>query len=156
MSAQINGGLVRYGLPGLVLGLAVSWMSGARGPVAVAQTPLGGNAGAQAGPTSRGSEPGRALQGQLPGKVLASGDSNGTLAMVASPAGSTQWLYLVDTKSKAIAIYRLDPTNSKGALKLEAARQYQWDLKLEHYNNQAPEPAAIEGIVTNPARSTTQ
>ena len=58
-------------------------------------------------------------------------------------SGST----LIDTKSHAFAIYRLDPTDHKGTVKLEAARQYQWDMKLEHYNNQSPEPAAIESMV---------
>ena len=67
--------------------------------------------------------------------------------MVTAPSGSAQWLYLIDTKSHAFAIYRVDPSNPKGSVKLEAARQYQWDLKLEHYNNQAPEPAAIESMV---------
>jgi hypothetical protein len=85
--------------------------------------------------------------------VLASGDANGTLALVTSPPGSAQWLYLIDTKSKAFAIYRVDPANPKGSVKLEAARQYQWDLKLEHYNNQAPEPAAIEATVKPMAQS---
>jgi hypothetical protein len=74
-------------------------------------------------------------------------EANGTMALVTTSAGSTQWLYLIDTKSRAFAVYRFDSGNSKGSIKLEAARQYQWDLKLEHYNNQAPEPAAIESMV---------
>jgi hypothetical protein len=78
---------------------------------------------------------------------LAGGDANGTLAFVTSPAGSIQWLYLIDTKTRAFAVYRVDPGNPKGSVKLEAARQYQWDLKLEHYNNQPPEPTAIESTV---------
>ena len=46
------------------------------------------------------------------------------------------------------------PTNPKGIVKLEASRQYKWDLKLEHYNNQAPEPDAIKATVETLARST--
>ena len=69
---------------------------------------------------------------RLRGRPLAGGDVNGTLALVTSPtAGSAQLLYLIDTKSRAFAIYRVDPTNPKGTVKLEAARQYQWDLKLD-------------------------
>lgn len=152
MKFQISGGLVRYGLPGLVLGVMLSWMSGARGPVAVAQTrgpgqrELGGG-----GPPARGGESAR-----FPGRPLAGGEAGGTLALVASPGGAGQWLYLIDTRSQAFAVYRVDPTNPKGSVKLEAARQYQWDLKLEHYNNQAPEPAAIEATVKALAQSTTR
>jgi len=75
---------------------------------------------------------------------------------VTSPSGSTQWLYLIDTRTQAFAIYRVDPTNHNGSVKLEAARQYQWDLKLDHYNNLAPEPAAIESTVKAMAQSTTR
>jgi len=58
-----------------------------------------------------------------------------------------QLLYLVDTRGHSFAVYRIDPTNPKGTVKLEAARHYQWDLKLAEYNNQPPEVAAIESTV---------
>jgi hypothetical protein len=76
------------------------------------------------------------------------------LALVTSPTATSQLLYLIDTKSRAFAIYRVDPANPKGSVKLEAARQYQWDLKLEHYNNQSPEPSSIEAMVRPLAQST--
>lgn len=141
MGIRISGGVVRFGLPGLVLGVMLSWMGGARGPSAVAQTrgprELGG-----------GAVPGRMAEpGKASGRPLAGGDANGTLALVTSPGGPAQLLYLIDTRTQAFAIYRVDPSNPKGSVKLEAARQYQWDLKLEHYNNQAPEPGAIESTV---------
>jgi hypothetical protein len=113
----------------------------------MAQARAGDQGGTQAGLPLRGGDAGRALPPQGQGRLLASGDAAGTLALVTSPSGGVQWLYLIDTKSRAFAIYRLDPSNTKGSVKLEAARQYQWDLKLEHYNNQAPEPAAIESMV---------
>ena len=94
-------------------------------------------------------QPGQARQPVL-------GDANGTLALISSPMGSAQWLYLIDTRSRAFAIYRVDPTNPKGSVKLEAARQYQWDMKLEHYNNQAPEPGAIESMVKSLAQPLTR
>ena len=146
--------MVRFGLPGVILGVAVSWMAGARGPLAEAQARAGGEVGSQVGSPVRGPDANRAQQGQ--GRLLASGESNGTLAMVTAPAGSAQWLYLIDTKNHAFAIYRLDPSNPKGTVKLEAARQYQWDLKLEHYNNQAPEPTAIESMVRTLAQPMTR
>ena len=45
----------------------------------------------------------------MPGRPLAGGETNGTLALVTSPSGSVQWLYLIDTKSQAFAVYRVDP-----------------------------------------------
>ena len=39
-----------------------------------------------------------------------------------------------------------------GAVKLEAARQYRWDLKLAEFNNQALEVATIESMVGTPRR----
>ncbi|MGO8901359.1 MAG: hypothetical protein ACLQU5_23845 [Isosphaeraceae bacterium] len=154
MLVRISREMARFGLPGVILGVAISWMAGARGPLAEAQTRPGGEGGPQVSLPLRGPDAGRAQQGQ--GRLLAGGESNGTLAMVATPAGPAQWLYLIDTKSHAFAIYRLDPSNPKGSLKLEAARQYQWDLKLEHYNNQAPEPAAIESMVRTLAQPMTR
>lgn len=132
-------GVARYGLPGLILGLLVSWVAGARGPEASAQTGPGGLP-LQAGQAPRPPEPTRG--------PLASGEVGGTIAFVTpSPASASQFLYLVDTKARAFAIYRVEPNSPKGTVKLEAARQYEWDLRLEHYNNQAPEPSAIEATV---------
>jgi hypothetical protein len=154
MGFRVRGELTRFGLPGVILGVAISWMAGARGPLAVAQTGPGGDANTQLRTSRGGADTGRAQP--APSRTLAIGDANGTLALVTSPSGSAQWLYLIDTKSRAFAIYRVDPANPKGSLKLEAARQYQWDLKLEHYNNQPPEPAAIEATVKAPAQSMTR
>jgi hypothetical protein len=149
MDSRYRGGMARFGLPGVVLGVALSWVGAAFGPLAMAQIRAGGDSSTQSGLPSRGAD----ARGAAQGRPLASGDLNGTLALVTSPSGSVQWLYLIDTKSRAFAIYRVDPANPKGSVKLEAARQYQWDLKLEHYNNQAPEPAAIEATVKPLAQS---
>lgn len=132
-------GVARYGLPGLILGAAVSWVAGARGPEALAQAAAGGPP-IQAGQAPRLADPNRG--------PLAAGESAGTIAFVTpGPASSAQFLYLVDTKARAFAVYRVESNNPKGSVKLEAARQYEWDLRLEHYNNQAPEPSAIEAMV---------
>jgi hypothetical protein len=79
-------------------------------------------------------------------------DAPGTLAFTSAGPSGAQWLYLIDTKTQAFAVYRIDPQSPKGAVKLEAARQYRWDLKLAEYNNQPPEVAAIESMVANPRR----
>jgi hypothetical protein len=43
----------------------------------------------------------------------------------------------------------VEPNNSNrsGTVKLEAARQYRYDLKLSEFNNQPPEVSQIEGMV---------
>jgi hypothetical protein len=144
MVIRIDNGLARYGLPGLILGIALAWVSGIRGPEVAAQTGAGGQRGA-----SGGSAEGGKSGAQRP---VAGGEVNGTLALITT-SGMAQWLYLVDTKDHAFALYRIDPTNTKGVVKLEASRQYRWDLKLEHYNNQAPEPDAIKATVETLGRA---
>jgi hypothetical protein len=147
MVRRLDKGVVRFGLPGLLLGLGLAWVSGIRGPEVAAQTGPGGSGAANSG-SARSSEGTRAPSP----RPVAGGDANGTLALITT-AGPSQWLYLVDTKDRAFAIYRIDPLNPKGTVKLEASRQYKWDLKLEHYNNQAPEPDAIKATVETLARS---
>lgn len=150
MVVRIDRGIVRFGVPGVLLGLALAWVMGARGPEAAAQTD--GQAGTSKPAAGRAAEPSRP-QGA---RALAGGDAGGTLALITSSSmGPAQWLYLIDTKDRSFAIYRVDPSNPKGIVKLEASRQYRWDLKLEHYNNQAPEPDAIKATVETLARSTT-
>jgi hypothetical protein len=152
MVMRVSSGMARYGLAGLLLGIALSWVAGLRGPEARAQTDRGGGSIAQAGAA-------RPAEGNRPqaARPNTTGESNGTLALItgsSGAAGQTQWLYLIDTKTRAFALYRIDPTNSKGIVKLEASRQYEWDLKLEHYNNQPPEPDAIKATVQTLSRST--
>jgi hypothetical protein len=71
------------------------------------------------------------------------------IAFTTSTSGSAQLLYLIDTKARTFAIYRVDPANAagKGTVKLEAVRQYQFDLRLTGYNNQPPEVKEVESIV---------
>ena len=118
-------GAARYGLPGLAAGLVLAWWSGGHGPMA----------------TAKGAPP--------------VAETNGTMAftsnMIAPPGGGNPWqmLYIVDTKTQAFAVYRMEAGNSKesGSVKLEAARQYRWDLQLSEYNNLSPEASAVEGMV---------
>jgi hypothetical protein len=147
MVLRIDSGVARFGLPGLILGVVLTWVSGVRGPEVAAQT--GGGAQSGAPVATRPTEKGRT---SAP-RPSSGGDSNATLALVNGSPGGTQWLYLIDTKDHAFAVYRIDPSNSSGVVKLEASRQYEWDLKLEHYNNQAPEPDAIKATVKTLARS---
>lgn len=88
----------------------------------------------------------------LRAQASGSADATGTIAFTSGGAGSVQMLYLIDTKSQAFSIYRVDPQNAKGAVKLEAARQYRWDMKLAEYNNQPPDVASIESMVGTPRK----
>jgi len=75
-------------------------------------------------------------------------DASGTIAFSTSSNGGTaQFLYLIDTKARAFAIYRIDPTNPKGAVQLAGSRQYQWDMKLSQYNNAEPDVASVESMI---------
>jgi hypothetical protein len=139
MVIRIDKGVARYGLPGLILGIGLAWVSGGRSPEVAAQTGPSGTRAAGSGSAEANRSGAQ--------KPVAGGEVNGTLALITT-SGPSQWLYLVDTKDRAFALYRIDPTNTKGGVvKLEASRQYKWDLKLEHYNNQAPEPDAIKATV---------
>jgi hypothetical protein len=133
MIRRVGSGLAGFGLPGLALGVVLAWGSGFRGEPAAAQT----------GGTARPVEASRSPAA----RTVAGGDSNGTLALIANPTGPVQWLYLIDTKKRTFAVYRIDPTNGKGTVKLEASRQYRWDLELDQYNNQGLEPADVEARV---------
>ncbi len=120
MSVRRWSPLVGYGLPGMILGLAIAAWFGGKSPSALAQMPA------------------------------QSGEASGTIAFTTTLGGSTtQMLYLIDTKGQSFAVYRVDPMNAKGngAVKLEATRQYRWDLKLNEYNNQAPEVTDVEAMV---------
>lgn len=108
---------VRYGVPGMLAGVALAWLLGGGQPTA--------------------------LRAQGP----AHAESAGTIAFTSTGPGSTQLLYIIDTKSQAAAVYHVDPQELKGTLKLEATRQYRWDLKLAQYNNQPPEVSAVEAMV---------
>jgi hypothetical protein len=108
------------GFLGLAAGFGIAWMLGASRV---------GEVRAQAGPVPA--------------------ESGGTMAFT-SGTGPVQFLYIVDTKNQALAVYRVDTQNPKGVLKLEAARQYRWDMKLAEYNNSPPEVTAIESMVAGP------
>lgn len=129
-------GWVRYGLPGVLLGLALAWCLDGRGPSAQAQVPGGGSI-PMPNPVDR----------TRPGATPVAAETSGTVAFSSPAGGNAQLLYLIDTKARAFAVYRVDPSNPKGTIKLEAARQYQWDLRLSEYNNLPPEVSAIESTV---------
>ena len=122
MASERWSGSARNVILGLVAGVALSWA--AFGRSAPAAKAQGSNAA----------------------------EASGTIAFTSGGNGSAQLLYLIDTKTQAFAVYRLDPQNPKGTVKLEAARQYRWDLKLAEYNNQPPDVASIESMIGSPRK----
>lgn len=146
MVARFGRGFARYGLPGMVLGVLLTWAWGFRGQQAVAQSPNSAGRTAPSGGSQNGpmpAQPGPSSRG------AAAGEAGGLLALIANPSAGppVQWLYLIDTKKRAFAIYRIDPMNPQGCVKLEASRQFRWDLDLDQYNNQGLEPADVKARV---------
>lgn len=129
------GTAARFGGPGLLLGLI-----------------LAGWLGAPAGLQAQAASPALADRGRVPAGAV-SAEANGTLALIAplaagSQGAAGQLLYVIDTKTRAFAVYRIDPGHDKGTIKLEGVRQYQWDLMLTEYNNQEPQVAATKSAVS--------
>jgi len=92
-----------------------------------------------------------ALGGRLPAHAQAapqaSSEAPATTVISCPTANGGQLFTLIDTRNQAFAVYRLDPQNTKGSVKLEAVRQYRYDLKLTEYNNLPPEVATIDAMV---------
>jgi hypothetical protein len=152
MTERFGGGWARFGLPGMVLGIVMAWGWDFHGERAAAQAQNGsGRAGSAGAVQGRPSQP-ASTQAT---KNVTSAESGGILALVTTPATApqVQWLYLIDTKKRAFAIYRVDPTNAQGCLKLEASRQFRWDLDLDQYNNLGLEPADVKARVEAVNRS---
>jgi hypothetical protein len=82
----------------------------------------------------------------------AEGSTATTIAFTTNSPDAGQHLYIVDTRTQSFAVYRINPRDPKGAVKLEGARQYRWDLKLAEFNNQEPEVATIESMVASPRK----
>ena len=79
---------------------------------------------------------------QIPANV-----SQGAMTtQITGTPGQTQWITLVNPASQSLAVYRFEPNNPRGALKLEAVRQFRWDLMLSEYQNQPPEVSAVESM----------
>jgi hypothetical protein len=135
---------VRYGLPGLLLGLALAAGGRGGGRELWAQGPHPAPSSVPM-PVSPAFDRSRGTPG---------GEAGGTIAFTTSTNGTVQLLYLIDTRSQAFTIYRVDST--KGTVKLDAARQYGWDLKLTGYNNLGPEVTAIESMVRSQGQPTTR
>jgi hypothetical protein len=152
MASRFGRGWARYGFPGMAFGILMTWAFGLQGERAAAQAPnTAGRSAPGAGVQGRPVQP----QAAPSPKGVTAGEAGGILALIANPNSGApiQWLYLIDTKKRAFAIYRVDPTNPQGCVKLEASRQFRWDLDLDQYNNQGLEPADVKARVEALGRS---
>ena len=77
------------------------------------------------------------------------GQAAGLTTTISGQPGQTQWLTLVNPSSQSLAVYRFEPNNPRGALKLEAVRQFRWDLMLSEYQNLPPEVSTVESMTRN-------
>jgi len=77
----------------------------------------------------------------------------GDLLAFTSPAEARgeQFLYVLDPQRQAFCLYRLD--EQQGTIRLEAARNFGWDLKFEEFNNEPPKVDSIKGMLSQGARS---
>ena len=78
--------------------------------------------------------------------AAAGNDASGTIAFSTSSNGGTaQFLYLIDTKAHAFAIYRVDPSNPKGPV--QARGRPAIPVRPEAESVQQPRPGGRRGRV---------
>jgi hypothetical protein len=83
---------------------------------------------------------------------VAQGAANGLRAapalnvQITGLPGESQWLTLVNPETQSLAVYRFEPNNPRGSLKLEAVRHFRWDMMLTEYQNQPPEVSSVESM----------
>ncbi len=59
------------------------------------------------------------------------------------PSG-VQQLSIIDSQARSLAVYHIDSTTGK--ILLKSVRNLQWDLKMEHFNGQAPLPGELRQV----------
>ena len=85
-------------------------------------------------------------------RIVAQGAANGLRAapalnvQITGLPGESQWLTLVNPETQSLAVYRFEPNNPRGSLKLEAVRHFRWDMMLTEYQNQPPEVSSVESM----------
>jgi hypothetical protein len=94
-----------------------------------------------AGGSRAKAEGGSAPQGGGGGGGTADGDRNMVAVTGTSPTGSAV-LYLVDTKLKRLLVYQGTGKN----IELVAARNIEYDLKLDSYHDSSPEEVQVKRL----------
>lgn len=76
--------------------------------------------------------------------VQQAGDSS-LIAVPSLSADNSQLLTLVDPRTRAMAVYRIDPTGGK--IKLLSVRNVQFDLQVLDLNSDKPSPQEIRSLL---------
>lgn len=74
----------------------------------------------------------------------AAGDG-GLVALNGPSADNAQLVTVLDTKTRAMAVYRVDATN--GNIKLLSVRNLHWDLQVMQLNSENPQPQEIRTLL---------
>lgn len=69
------------------------------------------------------------------------GPNDLTVFTAPAEARGQQLLYIVDPHQQTFCLYRLD--EQEGTIKLEAARNFRWDLQFREFNNLPPTVESI-------------
>jgi hypothetical protein len=108
------------------------------------QTILGALAGAGVAyaAVTGGGDGGRALAQRA---STAPDMSDGLIVLPSQSADGRQMLAIVDSKTRVLGYYQLDP--SKGEIVLKGVRKFQWDLQIDEYNGVSPLPSEVRALV---------
>lgn len=84
----------------------------------------------------------------LPSNLQISGGAasgNGMMAMTQALPDGRQQLVVIDTNSRTMAVYHVEP--QLGTATLMSVRHIHWDLMMEEFNGQSPSPKDIRGML---------
>lgn len=70
---------------------------------------------------------------------------SGLMALPSTSADNAQLVTLVDSRTRAMAVYRIDP--STGKIKLLSVRNINWDLQVLELNSENPLPQEIRSLL---------
>lgn len=86
------------------------------------------------------------LPALAPGTPLVTGfDPESSIHVSTSTlASGFQQLVVLDTRTRSLAIYHIDP--AQGKVHLRSVRNLTWDLAMEQYNGQSPLPSELRQI----------
>lgn len=73
------------------------------------------------------------------------GGEGGLIAVSGPSAENAQLVTVIDTKTRAMAVYRIDA--GSGKIKLMSVRNLSWDLQVMHLNSDNPLPQEIRSLL---------
>jgi len=82
---------------------------------------------------------------QRPASTVQQAGESSLIVVPSSSADNGQLLTVVDPRSRALAVYRIDPTGGK--IKLLSVRNIQFDLQVMDLNSEKPSPQEIRSLL---------